>query len=141
MIIKEVPGEDNEEEIKLAKEKPYDGKTIYSEDGNKKFLGYQLVPYRKRKSHRKTPKGLELVFEVGTTVVAQYYVSAPPIEEITPKTSEPPLPREENRQHHDKTFLNYIDGVYCDDKIYNEMLQERAEVRQLIKEKYGRREL
>lgn len=128
-----------EMEILMAKMQPYDGKTVYSKEGNKEFLGYDLQPFQRRVDINKIDKGLEVVWEVGTQIVkhtrvTSVYMESSPIYIPPTQTIKHDTPAEGKVPG---SFLYYIDGTYCDEKMYNYRLQERYEDKQLRDERLG----
>lgn len=125
----------------MAKLQPYDGKTVYSKEGNKEFLGYELLPYQRRVEIKKIDKGLEVTFEVGTQIAKQTRITTSYIETSVHPIPSPrrevfdPVPREGPIPN---SFFYYIDGEYCDEKIYHQRLRERQEDKELREERLDR---
>lgn len=131
---------ERETELMMAKLQPYDGKTVYSKEENKEFMGYELRPYERRVEIRKIENGLEVTFEVGTQVVKHNRVTSVYME----MTSIPiPQSRQQTHEHIPNegpipgSFMYYIDGTYCDEKIYNEKLEERRQEKEDREERLG----
>ena len=132
-----------ETELMMARMQSYDGKTVYSKEENKEFMGYELKPFQRRVDINKIDKDLEVIWEVGTQIVkhtriTSVYMESSPIYIPPTRTikhdSDTVIPSE---GHVPGSIFYYIDGTYCDEKMYNYKLKERQEDKELRDERLG----